>query len=359
MGISHIFVTTYFSWDSEHAYRYNKILKSYIEEGVLSMTTSAADGIDTLYSTEGISWNRDSAKIIQANLCTYMAKGMADYVALWDYDEFFIPKGTNKNIIDLVNSLDVPKNEPLKPMSPNGVDLIDLKTKWKGGRGYADGDVHPFCFLQFQSKVVASETESYSFDPDRPWIGMHMAHGIELDDSRVFKQFSFKKQIIPTRNIFMIGLHMSGACKLSWEWNGCNDPKIEYCSNADDEEVPMFSVHATTIRLTHKFDERVISEDAKLVLDSEAQLYHYMAFRYYHAVQNKDVMNSKNDYSLYYFNQTLTALRKRNLDLLIELQETVTKFITADQKWTNYDLVWESRKQKGSLFPGIGGFVKK
>ena len=334
MGISHIFVTSYFSWDSEHAYRYKKILKSYIQEGSLSMTTSAADGIDTLYSTDGISWNRDSAKIIQVNLCTYFSKGMADYVALWDYDEFFIPKGNNKNVIDLVNSLDVPTNAPLKPTDdPSGVDLIDLKTKWKGGKGYADGDAHPLCYIQLQSKVVASETEHYSFDSNRPWIGQHMSHGIERDDSRVHNQFSFKKQIIPTRNMFMIGLHMSGACKLGWEWNGCNDPKIEFCSNPESVEVPTSSDHAKTIRLSHKFDERVISEDAKLVLDSEAQLYHYMAFRYYHAIQNKDVLNYKNDYALYYFNQTLLALRKRNLDLLIELPETAIKFVTADQKW--------------------------
>lgn len=353
MGISHIFVTSYFSWDSEHANRYKKILRSYIQEGTLSMTTSAADGVDTLYSTDGISWNRDSAKIIQVNLCTYFSKGMADYVGIWDYDEFFIPKGNNKNIVDLVNALDVAPNKPLKPEGPDGVDLIDLKTKWKGGKGYADGDAHPLCFIQFQSKVVASEVENYSFDPNRPWIGLHMAHDIEKIDSRVHNQFSFKKQIIPTRTMFMMGLHMSGACKLNNEWNGCNDPKVEYCSNPDTAMVPEFTEHAKTIRLSHKFDERVISEDAKLVLDNEAQLYHYMAFRYYHAIQNKEVLNIKNDYSLYYFNQTLSGLRKRNLDLLIELPEVSTKFVTADQKWTNYDLVWESRKQKGSLFPGI------
>ena len=60
--------------------------------------------------------------ILQVNLCTYYSKGVADYVGIWDFDEFFIPKGENKNLLDVI------KNVYRPPIIPTiSVDLKNVK----------------------------------------------------------------------------------------------------------------------------------------------------------------------------------------------------------------------------------------
>ena len=88
---------------------------------------------------------------LQVNFCTYFSKGVADNVGIWDFDEFFIPKGENKNLLDVIE----------KAASPNKLDIFDRKNvtnsgsssgsgsaDWTGGRGWADGSAHPYCFLK-------------------------------------------------------------------------------------------------------------------------------------------------------------------------------------------------------------------
>jgi hypothetical protein len=81
------------------------------------------------------------------NFCVYYLKGLADYVAVWDNDEFFIPKGAVTNIVDLVEA-----SEPPAPLSmhPEGSDRYERMNTWEGGRGWATGDGHPYCYIQMQ-----------------------------------------------------------------------------------------------------------------------------------------------------------------------------------------------------------------
>lgn len=85
----------------------------------------------------------------QVNFCTYYSKGVSDYVAIWDFDEFFIPRGKNKNLIDLVDSTHAP--------APLDIEIANTYAKantnnelWKGGPGpgWANGNGHPYCFIQ-------------------------------------------------------------------------------------------------------------------------------------------------------------------------------------------------------------------
>jgi hypothetical protein len=71
---------------------------------------------------------------------------MADYLGIWDTDEFFIPKGKNKNLLDVVNSASTPPNEPLDPLFSENSTFEG----WKGGRGWADKEGHQFCYLRLQ-----------------------------------------------------------------------------------------------------------------------------------------------------------------------------------------------------------------
>jgi hypothetical protein len=42
-----------------------RLMRSFIEEGSVSVTSQAEDNIDFLYSTRGFSWNRDTSKVFQ------------------------------------------------------------------------------------------------------------------------------------------------------------------------------------------------------------------------------------------------------------------------------------------------------
>ena len=81
------------------------------------------------------------------NFCTYFSKGVADHVAIWDFDEFFIPKGTNRNMLDVIDNAHA--LNPLDPAISSAYQTSSTaKADWKGGRGWADHAGHPLCNLQ-------------------------------------------------------------------------------------------------------------------------------------------------------------------------------------------------------------------
>lgn len=93
--------------------------------------------------------NKKIITVLQVNFCTYYSKGVADYVAIWDFDEFFIPRGKNKNLLDLIDNT--------HPTAPLDIEIAKTHEKsntnnemWKGGPGpgWASGNGHPYCFLQ-------------------------------------------------------------------------------------------------------------------------------------------------------------------------------------------------------------------
>ena len=87
-------------------------------------------------------------------MCLYYSKGAADFVGVWDYDEFFQPRGSNKNLIDVIKAMESPSG-PIAYFHPNGTDPIALhRAGWKPRRGMADGEAHPFCYLILDSVVT-------------------------------------------------------------------------------------------------------------------------------------------------------------------------------------------------------------
>jgi hypothetical protein len=184
------------------------------------------------------------------------------------------------------------------------------------------------------------------------WIGEQFAHGPEPATSRLGLKFSFKKQILPTANMFQIGLHMSGACKLDWRWNGCNDPSGEFCYGKTGEPKREYNLDLQyqPFNAEQRFDEIVTDDDTrKIDIASEAVLYHFMLYRFYHAASNASILLSKNDYSSNYFNATMQGLRKRNLDLLVDIPFDPPHVSVASDSWPNYNSVWAARKTDISL----------
>ena len=67
MGASHIFLTAPFAWGGAIMTNIQRILRSFIEDGSVSITSHADDGVDYLYSTRGMSFDRDNLKLFQVN----------------------------------------------------------------------------------------------------------------------------------------------------------------------------------------------------------------------------------------------------------------------------------------------------
>lgn len=388
MGVKHIFLAASFTWSSPHMARLLRILKSFIDDKLVSINSHPSDDADFLYSFEGLSWMRDNIKINQVNMCTFLSKGVADYVAIWDVDEFFIPKGQYRNIIDVIeatepalppldHSLDASKLSDVEKMKARKDALAqqqiaqvseflsaakslrphEARNLWQATprRGFADRDGHPYCYIQMNSQVIPNREAISQVDMDHLWIGEQFAHGSEPGTSRLGLKFSFKKSIIPTANMFQIGLHMSGACRLPWRWNGCNDPNNEFCHGTTGEPKRRYDLDldAQPFNAEQRFDEIVTDDDTrKISVHKEASLYHFMLYRFYHAASNASILETKNDYTSKFFNATMSELRRRNLDLLITIPFEAPREHTADQSWIDYNTVWAARKTdpSSSLF---------
>ena len=67
MGASHIFLTAPFVWGGAMMTNMQRILRSFIEDGSVSITSHVDDGVDYLYSTRGMSFDRDSLNLFQVN----------------------------------------------------------------------------------------------------------------------------------------------------------------------------------------------------------------------------------------------------------------------------------------------------
>ena len=116
---------------------------------------SRVNTIQLLYhSFGGIKWDRDNVKIFHVNMCTYYSKGAADYVGVWDFDEFFQPRGANKNLLDVIAAME-PEDGPVRYTYPPDADPIQyFQRPFIPRRGMADRDGHPFCYLILQSEVT-------------------------------------------------------------------------------------------------------------------------------------------------------------------------------------------------------------
>ena len=106
------------------------------------------------HSFGGLKWDRDNVKIFHVNMCTYFSKGVADYVSVWDFDEFFQPRGTNRNLLDVITAME-PLDGPVQYTYPPDVDpVVYFQRPLVPRRGMADKDGHPFCYLTLKSEVT-------------------------------------------------------------------------------------------------------------------------------------------------------------------------------------------------------------
>ena len=81
-------------------------------------------------------------------MCSYYSKGTADYVGVWDFDHFFIPRGPNENVLDLLKNIEY--------------SSTDVSLSSQGGladNSSSDNQSHPFCYLLLASEDTYTDAQ--------------------------------------------------------------------------------------------------------------------------------------------------------------------------------------------------------
>jgi hypothetical protein len=335
LGVDHIFLSASFGWESEHMIRLLQIFRSYIEEGKVSISSQTDQGVDYLHSFTGVYWQRNVIKIAHINSFLYLAKGTADYLGVWDMDEFFIPRKPFTSIIEVIRSLESPV--PI-PAHPSNLSAINISSTWKPGRGLADGDGHPFCFILLTSRVILK----YKNDLDKKydlWLGERFPQGDEASDTKITIKMGFKKSILPTRNIFQAGIHMSGGCHLPRPFNGCRpDEGINgKCYNIHGIPRPRRRrglKQKELFHLDHRFDEEVFDRDNKhMDPDTEGIIYHYYStHRHHFSVEERppsdEAKTRVNEYTSRFFIPVMRELQRRDLVKYVSLPFNISYLLS-------------------------------
>lgn len=320
MGVEHMFFTVTFSWYHLNMARYLAAMQSYIDEGLLTVSSHSGDNIDLVYSMHNLQFDRDVFKIFQVNMCMYLSRGVADYIAIWDIDEYFIPKPPLNSIMDLVRSVDLPVEQMRRLMPKDDAELYRQLQTWKGGRGFADDDMHPFCYIMLMSDVLFQDSsDKKTNDPLRPWIGMKFNHAPDKER----KHLGFKKAIIPTRRIYQVGLHMSGACKMPEPWSICTPTEHSpFCNfRTYEEHMGWLTLNGTLFERSpyHVFDGSVMDGDAKRIdTVTQAVIYHVQMHRP-HMEVDPFSLSETNDYTSKYFPEVFSKLKERGFHVLVTI----------------------------------------
>ncbi|RYH29751.1 hypothetical protein EON65_07410 [archaeon] len=317
IGIQHIFLGVTFAWKSPHMRRLLRVLKPFMDEGKLSIASHTADNLDYRFTLAGTVIRNTPIKVYSVNLCLYYAKGMADYIAIWDVDEFFVLNNPKyKTVVDLiedVDSIEVPSNPYI------GKSLAVINATYKTSKGMADNHAHPLCYIQLYSSTLY-QVDHHINDPrhESIWFRDNFMHSaLETDE------LSHKKGIHPTRRSFSLNLHTGGACALPLEYTDCsvNAPNMKLILHEDHggQQHCYGGLRALRkdMQRTHNFDEPPQLLDAKNVDRSDAEIYHVQFFRRSRVVSNESMLENHHDashkYASDYSAKVLADLDARDL----------------------------------------------
>jgi hypothetical protein len=185
------------------------------------------------------------------------------------------------------------------------------------------------------------------------WIGEKYSHPAEAVDSQKHRKSGFRKSIVPTKPIFQFGLHVHGACDLGYPYNGCTGKTSGVCTDTIDKNKSKRFVETkeeTYSRNTHRFIDAVTDKEIKDInMKTDAVLYHIQAFRTHNEVDESVNITKLNEYAEFYYPAVVAALRKRQLDLLIDIPSTKFREMSIASTWPPFQSVYESRTKNGTL----------
>lgn len=178
---------------------------------------------------------------------------------------------------------------------------------------------------------------------DQLWVGKRFNLPTE-PEAHSGTQSYFKKSIVPTHNIFQVGLSAHGACRLAFPWHGCAVETNGFCNTEEND--------LTTCTVTHSIYDVVTESDVKrLHREREAVLYHMPILGPAKITSHTAGSHSGNNYANTHFPKVLEALRIRKLDLLIDIGPNYLKGLDGYGKWIGFDLVYQTRETIGALVP--------
>jgi hypothetical protein len=260
--------------------------------------------------------------------------GLAEYIVILDVADFFIPKGTNRNFLDVLNSI-----------NHKDVSLYDKMISRKQERLGGDEDEHPFCYINIISELVFNVKNhdpqlQGGVDPEHPWMGERFAHGCEPLDNMLRKNFDQMKAIYPTELIFQGSNSGPGACKLPLKWTSCSRSKEtamtigsdSYCGNG-----LLSPVRSLSINNIHDFDYKVLNKDSYFLnVYDQGSVYNFLESDMHLSIgASEKALVSKSLYTQNHFPSVLQDLRGRGLELMIMIRDNVPHKPHPDLHWGN------------------------
>ena len=105
-------------------------------------------------------------------MCLHYSRGLAEYVYISDLHEFFVPKGRNRNFLDVLKSVE-PQNDLIiySKMDTQKIDIWRDKKTTDSAHGWAAKHAHPFCYISVDSEYVLDSKVGGYTNTDRPWVG--------------------------------------------------------------------------------------------------------------------------------------------------------------------------------------------
>jgi hypothetical protein len=304
LGFQHIYLSVGFGMESDAMREFVRLFKPFIDEGRLSIVSASADNIDFSTTTTGLSWSRIMSKRLHVNMCLFAAKGVADYVAVLDADEYLILKDDKLSVVnDVISLVDVHPLHRLHSLSNVPLTIEMLQRHWKGGKGWADGDAHPLCFMQLSSEVLVdrqldvggnvhanpNNLTLYSSIGPGEFVGRRFVEGTIGPGQKAHNRYGYLKTIMPTRRIFQGSLVGGGAC-LMYNWpcslsTGKSNASGMAAMACGDVKHPLQPLGVTStgdsidFRDYHSFYEVVRRMDGKAInATSIASIYHFKIF---------------------------------------------------------------------------------
>ena len=281
VGVAHMYFAIHFSEKSLAMIKILEVLDRYIDDGYVSISTTAGDDVNMIDSFSGIKWNALSTDTFVINSCLYLSKGVADYLGVWDLNEFFVPRSPHNSVMDVVRSVSTPNSSSLDLNAVVG----HTAATWTGGRGWADGNAHPFCYLNLHTAdaYVSPRThfENRHFEFDMSYIFAFDAASTRPNNM---------KAILPTAILFQAGILSPGVCQLEPQWANC-DPELLDNSTEKDKYIACITndpsaswinrqTNNKLFQRYHEYDDVVTPADGKAVhMENEGYLFRLNAFK--------------------------------------------------------------------------------
>lgn len=305
LGVSHIIMGFPYEQQSKNMDFLIQCLNSFIQSKHLTVISliDATKTIPKLSTSRGVIKYRSISSLVFNNMFLYLAKGVADYIGIWNINSFFIPSGAQT------------------------LPSVIYSHRFKHGLpGFGDGSAHPNCQLSVSTKLLfdGHKVHAGAGEIDASWIGNFYPKEVVEFWRSSSVPFS---AIIATDTIFRIGISGWGeACRLPIEWTRCSrtaeyneinfTDRYNFCTGVDKGLYRRKEMAIKTRRF-HDFDFEVTATDVRSINSmTEGSLVRFIA-----RPREADTLSHivKNEYKIRFFDRVLAELWNRGVEVFNSL----------------------------------------